>query len=77
MNFFANGKLLLTGEYAVLRGACALALPTKFGQHLTVEENNSNFINWKSLDHENKVWFENDFDINLSLIHISEPTRPY
>ena len=64
MNFFANGKLLLTGEYAVLRGACALALPTKFGQHLTVEENNSNFINWKSLDHENKVWFENDFDIN-------------
>ena len=59
MNFFANGKLLLTGEYAVLRGACALALPTKFGQHLTVEENNSNFINWKSLDHKNKVWLCN------------------
>ena len=33
----ANGKLLLTGEYLVLKGAVALALPTKLGQSLSVE----------------------------------------
>ena len=30
--FYSNGKLLITGEYVVLDGAKALALPTKFGQ---------------------------------------------
>jgi mevalonate kinase len=32
--FHSRGKLLLTGEYLVLRGADALALPLKFGQKL-------------------------------------------
>ena len=35
--YTANGKLLLTGEYLVLKGAVALALPTKLGQSLSVE----------------------------------------
>ena len=35
--FYSNGKLLITGEYLVLDGAKALALPTKYGQYLTVE----------------------------------------
>ena len=34
--FYSNGKLLLTGEYLVLDGAKALALPTKMGQNLQV-----------------------------------------
>jgi mevalonate kinase len=36
--FYSNGKLLLTGEYLVLEGATALAVPTKFGQDLSVEK---------------------------------------
>ena len=36
--FYSNGKLLITGEYLVLDGAKAFALPTKFGQKLTIEE---------------------------------------
>ena len=32
--FYSNGKLLITGEYVVLDGAKALALPTKYGQNL-------------------------------------------
>ena len=32
----ANGKLLLTGEYLVLKGALALAIPVRLGQSLTV-----------------------------------------
>ena len=34
--FYSNGKLLLTGEYVVLDGAKALAVPTRFGQNLIV-----------------------------------------
>ncbi len=33
-SWFSRGKLLLTGEYVVLKGAAALALPVKFGQGL-------------------------------------------
>ena len=38
MHFRANGKLLLTGEYLVLHGAVALAVPTKLGQSMTVQK---------------------------------------
>lgn len=34
--FRSPGKLLLTGEYAVLEGAVALALPLKYGQSMTI-----------------------------------------
>jgi len=54
--FYSNGKLLITGEYAVLDGAKALALPTKFGQHLTVENATENQIEWISLDPDDSIW---------------------
>ena len=44
----AHGKLLLTGEYLVLKGALALALPTKLGQSLTVECCHPNVIRWSA-----------------------------
>jgi len=56
--FYSNGKLLITGEYLVLDGAKALALPTKFGQNLIIEENNNQEIKWKSYDADGSVWFE-------------------
>lgn len=56
--FYSNGKLLITGEYLVLDGAKALALPTKFGQNLIIEENNNQAIQWKSFDADGSVWFE-------------------
>ena len=56
--FYSNGKLLITGEYVVLDGAKALALPTKYGQNLMVEEGKGNQIQWKSLDYDGTVWFE-------------------
>ncbi len=49
-NFYSRGKLLLTGEYVVLDGALALALPTKFGQSLKVQPIDSQNIFWKSID---------------------------
>jgi len=56
--FYSNGKLLLTGEYVVLDGAKAFALPTKFGQYLHVEEREGAFIHWTSYDYDSTVWFD-------------------
>src|SRR6218665_3571021 len=56
--FYSNGKLLITGEYVVLDGATALALPTKFGQDLVVENGFGKKILWKSFDSDGSVWFE-------------------
>ena len=56
--FYSNGKLLITGEYLVLDGAKALALPTKFGQDLVVENGNGKTICWKSFDKNGRIWFE-------------------
>lgn len=59
--FYSNGKLLITGEYLVLDGAKALALPTKFGQNLIVETGNSQEISWTSFDSDGSVWLEENF----------------
>ncbi len=61
--FYSNGKLLITGEYVVLDGAKALALPTKFGQNLIIEEANDELIEWKSYDADGSIWFESSFNI--------------
>ena len=48
MLYKSNGKFLLTGEYLVLKGATALALPLKKGQSLKVEnlDSNDGLIHW-------------------------------
>jgi mevalonate kinase len=56
--FYSNGKLLITGEYLILDGAKGLALPTKMGQNLIVEDTNTGAIHWKSYDFDESVWFE-------------------
>ncbi len=56
--YYANGKLLLTGEYLVLDGALAIALPTKLGQSLTVESNQIQKLVWESQDSKSYPWFQ-------------------
>lgn len=56
--FYSNGKLLLTGEYVVLDGAKALAVPTKFGQNLIIKKGDNKQINWISYDSDNAIWFQ-------------------
>ncbi|MGB1830656.1 MAG: GYDIA family GHMP kinase, partial [Flavobacteriaceae bacterium] len=69
-SFYSHGKLLLTGEYAVLKGAKALAMPCKLGQFLTYKEKEQTTLYWKSLDSNGRVWFEAKFDIaTLQLEH--------
>lgn len=62
--FYSNGKLFISGEYLVLDGADAFALPTKFGQNLIVENTEDNTIDWKSYDYDNMLWFENNISFD-------------
>jgi len=64
--FYSNGKLLLTGEYTVLDGAKALALPTRFGQYLHIEEGTGNVIKWASRNLDGSIWL--DLEIPFSAI---------
>ncbi|WP_233884453.1 GYDIA family GHMP kinase [Tenacibaculum piscium] len=61
--FYSNGKLLLTGEYLVLDGATSLAVPTKFGQDLTVEPIKEKQLIWGSFTNTGECWFEATFDL--------------
>lgn len=56
--FYSNGKLLLTGEYVVLDGASAIAVPTRFGQNLTVKQGVAQELKWTSFDSDNSIWFQ-------------------
>ncbi len=69
IRFRSNGKLLLTGEYLVLDGALALAIPTKQGQSLSVQSGSDGQLVWESFDHQNERWLFVEFDLpNLRVV---------
>jgi len=72
--FYSNGKLLISGEYVVLDGAISLAVPTKYGQSLSVENLNVAKIIWISLDEKGIVWLEKEFDLVNHTIQTSNET---
>ena len=70
--FYSNGKLLITGEYLVLDGAKALALPTSFGQNLSIQELNESKLIWESCTNDNELWLQVEFDLpRLRIINAS------
>ncbi len=69
-DFYSNGKLLLSGEYAILDGALGLALPTKYGQSLRVTSTSSEHLEWVSLDDTGVEWFAANFALK-DLVEIS------
>jgi len=56
--FYGHGKVLLTGEYGILDGAKAIALPTQFGQKLKVKKIKSSDLMWESINADGEKWFE-------------------
>ena len=62
--FYSNGKLLLSGEYLVLDGATALAIPTLYGQSLHVVKSDRKGIHWQSIDNNENIWYMGIFQIN-------------
>lgn len=59
VNYRAPGKLMLTGEYHVLHGIPALAVPTHRGQELRAwkDESIPDYLHWESRDEQGKLWF--------------------
>ncbi|MBR9920088.1 MAG: GHMP kinase [Bacteroidetes bacterium] len=78
MIFHANGKLLISGEYVVLSGANALAVPTQAGQSLEVfpsseRSKDSGRLMWKSKLLDGSDWFIASFEIdNWRVVHTSD-----
>ncbi len=64
-HFSAHGKLMLFGEYVVMRGVPALAFPTTLGQTLEVAP--SEFFSWTSYE-TGQLWFSMRFDVNLNIL---------
>tara|TARA_Y200000002_G_scaffold161965_1_gene133711 strand:+ start:3521 stop:4426 length:906 start_codon:yes stop_codon:yes gene_type:complete len=64
MRFKSNGKLLITSEFLVMKGAMALAIPAKLDQELNVTSTDTDFVYWKSFDKENQIWYEEKFFLN-------------
>ena len=60
-NYYSHGKFLLTGEYLVLKGAWALALPLKLGQTLSVETRHGTFLQWDA-NKTDSPWFSVTLD---------------
>ena len=58
------GKLLISGEYLILKGAKGLSIPVNFSQTLKVDENTSGYFDWKSYDRDKKIWFSCKFKIS-------------
>ncbi|HBU79591.1 MAG TPA: GHMP kinase, partial [Muricauda sp.] len=73
--FYSNGKLLISGEYAVLDGALGFAIPSSYGQSLHVTPTTSGFLEWTSLDENDKIWFSAKFDLkDLRVVSTSDET---
>jgi len=61
--YYSNGKLLLSGEYFVLQGGKALAIPVNLGQTLVVSATDTGIIEWETYE-LNKLVFEAEFNLN-------------
>lgn len=74
MKFYASGKLLLFGEYLVLRGTECLAIPLKYGQTMKVTERIEPEISWNAKANE-AIWFSVLFSKELEIIKTSNTTK--
>ena len=72
-----NGKLLLSGEYFVLDGANALALPTRLGQRFKVKEQSRGYdLVWKSYDRDENLWFEAKYSLyNFKILQSTDEEK--
>ena len=72
----ANGKLLLTGEYLVLKGALALALPTQYGQTMAVETCRGASLQWDAYKPFSHPWFAATLDpITLEVVSTDDSVK--
>ncbi len=72
--WYSNGKLLITGEYLVLEGSKAFALPLKQGQSLRVRKTEKiGLLEWKAV-HRDGAWFRAVFSTaDFSVLQTDHP----
>jgi len=73
--YYSCGKLLISGEYLILRGARGLALPTSKGQHLEVSPIEVDLFEFESLDEQGENWFRARYSLP-ELMLISSNSEP-
>ena len=66
-SYHANGKLLLSGEYLVMNGAKALALPLNKGQNLRIQKNDQQYLTWTASTIHGH-WFKVCFNDALEIV---------
>ncbi len=72
--YHSNGKLLITGEYLILKGALSLAVPTLPGQSLQVESyKESNTWKWTVME-QGRVVQEFILDRSLQILQSLNPS---
>ncbi len=66
-----NGKLLLSGEYLVLKGAKAFAIPTKPGQSIKINKSQNNELSWTAY-HPKGVWNTAKFNDTFTITETTD-----
>lgn len=61
--YSSRGKLLLFGEYAVIDGAKALAIPCAKGQSLEIKPHRGSDLIWECYDENDELWFESQISL--------------
>lgn len=74
MYFKANGKLMLFGEYLVIRGSGCLAIPLKFNQDINIQKSKTPFYFWRSKELGNE-WFFVQLNRNLEVVKTSDSAK--
>ncbi|MBI9033606.1 MAG: hypothetical protein JEZ03_03945 [Bacteroidales bacterium] len=73
--FHSKGKFLLSGEYFVLKGAKALAIPLRLGQSLVISQSkDEEFIKWSTYVKRDK-WFWVNFNNALEIKESSDVNK--
>lgn len=72
--FSSHTKLMISGEYLVLKGALSLAMPLKFKQEMSVSEQSGiPSVKWKAMVNNN-IWFQTT--LLLPDFRITETNEP-
>jgi mevalonate kinase len=71
----SNGKLLISGEYLVLHGAWSLAVPTVYGQSLSIRETDRETLQWTTTA-VSEPWLDAEIEPDSwQVLQTSEPDR--
>ncbi|WP_462318654.1 GYDIA family GHMP kinase [Marinilabilia sp.] len=73
-SYYAHGKLLLSGEYLVLKGALALAIPLIKGQHMSISNHSGSNLKWTAFTPD-REWFSAEFNEELSITFTNDSEK--